>query len=269
VNRPPHLRTILTIVRFTLVENAGRRHLWWMIGVAFTLATGLALVGTFFPLPGFTTLQTVELFASTPASYFVLVVLVVLGLGLMRAEIDSGVAALILSRPVTAAEYVLGRYLGNAVAVAASLAVLGGGAFLVVLAGGDADWKLLYHFLVLSWNACVFLALVGALGVLIGTVAAIAVGALSFYALGSGGTYLISGIVDAGAITGAAAVVLRLFVALAPHVLASPLSAGQETVIGDAVFVFPGPTLADFVWSATWLVGALLFTIVLVERREL
>jgi len=269
MSRPPRLATVATVARYTLIEQASRRHLWWIAGIALGLACGLAVMGRFVALPGYTTRETVELFASAPAFYLVLIDLIVLGMGLMRSDIDSGVAALFLSRPVSAAEYVVGRYLGHAAVLVAAVMILGVGSFAVVAASGTTDWRLLYSFIVLAYNAALFLAIIALLGLVVGTVPSIAVGGVAFYALGQGSTYLLWGLAGTGTLSAGVAFAARAFTVLAPHVLASPLSAGKEAAFNDVGFVVPGPTLPDLLWSLAWLAGSLWLAVLALRRREL
>ena len=60
--------------------------------------------------------------------------IIVVGLAVIRPDIDSGAAALVLTRPVSRAEYVAGRYLGSTLTLFVTLAIMGLGSFVVVLA---------------------------------------------------------------------------------------------------------------------------------------
>lgn len=266
--RLPNVQTVFVLTRWGLAEQANRRHLWWMAGVALALVIGLAILGASGPMPDLTAQDTARLFAQGAAGFYTLVAVVVLGMGIIRPEIDSGVAALILARPVTRGEYVLGRYLANALTLFLTVAIMGFGAFLVVLAGGRADWTLLYSFAVLAFNATVILATMVLLAVLFGTIATAILGFLTYEVVGN--TYLLAAIIHAGLVKGITAKLLMAFVYLSPHVLSSPLVAGTETTLGDrSLGIMPGPTPADFLWSLAWMVGPLVLATVIFRRREL
>ena len=267
VNGTP--RTIALIARATVVEQANRRLLWWLAGVALALVVGLALLGVFHPLAGLGTRETARLFARSGAGIYTLITVIILGMGIVGYDLESGAAIMFLSRPVSRGEYLTGRYLGNALTLAATLTVMGVGTFLVSLAGGRADWTLLYDFVVLAWNAAVVLAVMVALTVIAGMIAAAIIGFLTWEVVGN--TYLLVGLIHAREITGIGARLLTAAVILMPHVLSSPLVAGTTTSFNGGLtsFVLPGPTLHDLAWSAAWVVGSLLLATILFERRAL
>lgn len=262
-------RNVALIARATLFEQANRRLLWWLAGVALALVTGLALLGIIHPIADLSTKETARLFARGAAGFYTLICVIVLGMGIIGYDLDSGAAIMFLSRPVSRGQYLTGRYLGNAVTLAITLGAMGLGTFVVSLVGGRTDWTLLYDFIVLAWNAAVVLAVMVALTVIAGMIATAIIGFITWEVIGN--TYLLMGLIHAREITGMAAKLLTVFVVISPHVLSSPLVAGSVTSIngGQTSFVMPGPTLPDFVWSLTWIVGSLAVATVLFERRAL
>jgi len=262
-------RNVLLIARSTLFEQANRRLLWSLAGGALALVIGLALVGLIHPIASLSTQETARLFARSAAGFYTLITIVVLGMGIIGYDLDSGAVIMFVSRPVSRGQYLTGRYLGNALTLAITLCVMGLGTFAVSLLGGRADWTLLYDFVVLAWNAAVVLAVMVALTVIAGMVAAAIIGFITWEVVGN--TYLLSGLIRAHEITGLGARLLTAFVVIAPHVLSSPLVAGTSTSIngGQTVFVMPGPTAPDFIWSLAWIVGALALATALFERRAL
>jgi ABC-type transport system involved in multi-copper enzyme maturation permease subunit len=262
------LRNVAVITRFTIYEQANRRLLWWLTGIALALVVGLAMVGVLHPLSGLTTQDAARLFARGAAGLYTLAALVILGMGIVGYDLDSGAVALFVTRPVSRGQYLTGRYLGNALTLGATVGIMGLGAFLTVLLSGRADWTLLYDFVVLAWNAAVILAVMVLFTVLGGMIAAAIGGFLTWEVVGN--TYLVSGLIHSGVLTGLAAKLMTVFVIVAPHVLSSPLVAGQSTAVGGGEpFVMPGPTVPDFVWSFAWVAGALLLATVRFDRREL
>ncbi len=267
--RRPPLSVVVTLARSTVIEQLNRRSLWWIAGIALALVCGLALIGSFVTLSDLTPKQVATLFSEGAARYYVLIVLVIQGLSLVRADADSGVAGLILSRPVSRLEYVLGRYAGNAVGLVGTIAIMGLGCWAVLLVKGFVDWTILYEFAVLAFNACVFLALIMLLGTLVGTIGSVAIGGICYYALGSGTTYLMAAAIDGGAIGGPGAALMRLAIFLLPHVVASPTSAAQAMQLGGSTLTLSGPTVPDALWSLAWVAGCLALTVVQLGRREL
>jgi ABC-type transport system involved in multi-copper enzyme maturation permease subunit len=262
------LRTVTLIARATLVEQANRRLLWWLAGSALALVVGLALLGVIHPIADLSTQDTARLFSRSGAGLYTLITVIVLGMGIVGYDLDSGAVVMFVSRPVSRGQYLTGRYLGNALTLAITLGVMGVGTFVVSLVGGRADWTLLYDFIVLAWNAAVVLAVMVALTVVAGMIATAIIGFITWEVVGN--TYLVTGLIHAHEITGIGAKLLTAFVVVAPHVLSSPLVAGTTTSInGQTTFVMPGPTLPDFVWSLAWVVGALAAATVLFERRAL
>jgi len=262
------VRTVAVIARATLLEQANRRLLWWLSGIALALVVGLALLGVLHPIAALSTRETARLFARGVAGLYTLVTIVVLGMGIVGYDLDSGAVIMFVSRPVSRGEYLTGRYLGNALTLGLTLGIMGLGTFVVSLVGGHADWTLLYDFIVLAWNAAVVLAVMVALTVVAGMIAAAIIGFITWEAVGN--TYLLTGLIHARAITGLAAKLLTAFVIVAPHVLSSPLVAGTTaSVNGQTTFVLPGPTFPDFVWSLAWIVGGLVVATKLFERRAL
>lgn len=262
------LRNVAIVARFTLLEQANRRLLWWLSGIAFVLVVGLAVIGVWRPIPDLSTQDAARLFARGIAGLYTLAAIIILGMGIVGYDLDSGAVILFVSRPLSRGQYLTGRYLGNALTLAFTIAVMGLGTFLVVLVSGRADWTLLYDFLVLAWNAAVILAVMVLLTVLAGMVATAIVGFLTWEVVGN--TYLVAGMITAGFVTGVAAKFLTAFVYLTPHVLSSPLVAGTSTSFsGETSFVMPGPTVPDFVWSLAWVVGALALATLRFRRREL
>jgi len=262
------LRNVAVLARFTLHEQANRRLLWWLSGVAFLLVVGLAMLGVLHPISSLSTQDAARLFARGAAGLYTLAALVILGMGIVGYDLDSGAVMLFVTRPLSRGEYLAGRYLGNALALGATVAVMGLGAFATVLLSGRADWTLLYDFVVLAWNAAVVLAVMVLFTVIGGMVAAAIGGFLTWEVVGN--IYLVVGLIQSGVITGLAAKLMAAFVVIAPHVLASPLTAGTATTIGSGEsFVLPGPTVPDFVWSLAWVVGALALATWRFQRREL
>ena len=263
------LRNVALIARATVMEQANRRLLWWLSGVALALVVGLALLGVFHPIPDMSTRESARLFARSAAGIYTLLTVIILGMGVIGYDLESGAAVMFLSRPVSRGQYLAGRYLGNALTLATTLTVMGLGTFVVSLAGGRADWTLLYDFVVLAWNAAVVLAVMVALTVVVGMVATAIIGFLTWEVVGN--IYLLIGLIHAREITGLAARLLTVFVVIAPHVLSSPLVAGTSTSLnsGQTTFVLPGPTLHDFVWSAAWVAGSLALATVMFRRRAL
>ena len=262
-------RNVALIARATVVEQANRRLLWWLAGMALALVVGLALLGVFHPIADLSTQESARLFARSVAGLYTLLTVIILGMGIIGYDLESGAAVMFLSRPVSRGQYLAGRYLGNALTLAATLTAMGVGTFVVSLAGGHADWTLLYDFVVLAWNAAVVLAVMVALTVAAGMVATAIIGFLTWEVVGN--IYLLIGLIHAREITGLAARLLTVFVVIAPHVLSSPLVAGTTTSLnnGQTTFVMPGPTLPDLVWSAAWIIGSLALATVLFKRRAL
>jgi ABC-type transport system involved in multi-copper enzyme maturation permease subunit len=263
------LRTVALIARATLIEQANRRLLWWLAGVALALVVGLALLGIIHPIAELSTRDTARLFARSAAGFYTLITVIVLGMGIIGYDLDSGAAIMFVSRPVSRGQYLTGRYLGNALTLAITLGVMGLGTFVVSLVGGRTDWTLLYDFIVLAWNAAVVLAVMVLLTVIAGMIATAIIGFITWEVVGN--TYLLIGLIHAHEITGWAARLLTAFVVISPHVLSSPLVAGSVTSLngGQTTFVMPGPTLPDFVWSLAWIVGALAVATALFRRRAL
>jgi ABC-type transport system involved in multi-copper enzyme maturation permease subunit len=241
----------------------------WLAGVALALVVGLALLGIIHPIADLSTRETARLFARSAAGFYTLITVIVLGMGIVGYDLDSGAVIMFVSRPVSRGQYLTGRYLGNALTLAITLGVMGVGTFVVSLVGGHADWTLLYDFLVLAWNAAVVLAVMVALTVIAGMIATAIIGFITWEVVGN--TYLLTGLIRAHEITGWAARLLALFVVISPHVLSSPLVAGTTTSLngGQTTFVMPGPTVPDLIWSAAWIVGALVVATVLFDRRAL
>jgi ABC-type transport system involved in multi-copper enzyme maturation permease subunit len=269
VNAPGTLKATADVTRYTLVDLSNRRYLWWVVGIAIVLVSSIALIARFIHIGDLTTSQTVRTFAQTAALYYVLVVLVILGIGLVRSELDSGAAALVLSRPVSRTSYVAGRYLGNAAALVSSVAIMGLGSFLVVAVSGTTDWVLLYDFVVVAYNALLFLALMMLLGVLLGTVGSVAIVGFTYYALAGGNMYLLVALIDSGTVTGPGAALMRLVLLVLPHVLPPPLLQGQTMALGDTTLAMHGPTPLDLAWSLVWIAGPLALTVWRLGRRDL
>jgi ABC-type transport system involved in multi-copper enzyme maturation permease subunit len=263
------LRNIALISRATVAEQANRRLLWWLAGVALALVVGLALLGVFHPIAGLSTQETARLFARSGAAIYTLLTVIILGMGIIGYDLESGAAIMFLSRPVSRGQYLAGRYLGNALTLATTLTVMGVGTFAVSLAGGRPDWTLLYDFVVLAWNAAVVLAVMVTLTVIAGMIATAIIGFLTWEVVGN--TYLLMGLIHAREVTGLGARLLTAFVVISPHVLSSPLVAGTTSSLnnGQTTFVMPGPTLHDFVWSAAWVFGSLAVATAMFERRAL
>ena len=276
------LRGVGVIAWSTLLEQANRRLLWWLSGVALALVLGLAMLGVIGPIRdslaggGVAPQDLARLFARGVAGVYALAAVVILGMGIVGYDLDSGAVVLFVTRPVTRGQYLVGRYLGNAVTLALTIAVMGLGAFAIVLVSGRTDWLLLYEFTVLAWNAAVVMAVMVLVNVLTGIVATAIVGFLTWEVVGN--VYLVAGAVKAGVVTGMAAKLMTAFVILAPHVLSSPLAAhatsgvvslGSPGASGGGSITIPGPTLPDFVWSLAWIVGSLAVAGLALRRREL
>jgi Cu-processing system permease protein len=259
---------IFVVVRTTLLDFANRRYLWWLFGVALMLVMGLAVIGRWVPLAGYTTHDKAQLFAVGMGELFVNVTIIVVGLAIIRPEIDSGAAALALTRPVSYAEYVVGRYLGSAIMLAGSLAIMGVGSVVVVaVADSTADLTLLHGFAALAASGSVILAVMTVLAIVAGTIASAVLGFVIFRVAVQGPTVL--ALVNDGVVTGPAATLLRGFAYLMPHMIPSPIMAGHETPItADVSYTVLGPAWYDWVWALAWIAGCLALAVVEMRRRE-
>ena len=263
-----HLRPMAVVIRYTLRDFANRRYLWWLFGVSAALVVGLAFMGQFVPLQDLDTREKARLFATGTGGLYLLVSIIVLGLAVIRPDIDSGAAALVLTRPVSRAEYVAGRYLGSTLTLFVTLAIMGMGSFAVVLASGHVDLTLLYAFLVLACNGAVILAVMTLLAVWAGTIGAAILGFVTYYVAGQ--IPLVLALVRADIVTGSVGTLLRLFAVLVPHLLPSPLTAGDEVYLSESiVFIWRGPVWYDWLWALVWIGGSLALAVRELRRREL
>lgn len=262
------LRPIVVVTRATLLDFANRRYLRWLYGALFLLLVGLAIVGRYFPLEGLTTQDKARLFATGTAGLYLLITIIVVGLAVIRPDIDSGAAALALTRPVSRAEYVLGRYLGAVLVLVTTILLMGAGSALIVLAAERTfDWTLVYAFVVMAVNGSVVLAVMTLLGIVAGTIGAAILGFVVYYVAGE--IPLVVALVRDEVVTGFGANALRLFVAAMPHLLPSPLTDGQEVFISDTVvFTMRGPAWFDWLWALAWIVGSLALAAYEMRRRE-
>jgi ABC-type transport system involved in multi-copper enzyme maturation permease subunit len=260
---------IVVVVRTTLLDFANRRYLWWLFGIATMAVVGLAIVGRWVPLAGYTTHEKALLFHVGMGELFVNVAIIVIGLAIIRPEIDSGAAALALTRPVSHAEYVVGRYLGSAVMLVGSLAIMGVGSVLVVAAADSTvDLTLLHGFAALAASGSVILAVMTLLAIVAGTIASAVLGFVIFRVAIQGPTIL--ALIRDGVVTGPAATLLRAFTLVLPHMVPSPIMAGRETPITtDVSYIVLGPQWYDWIWALAWIVGCLAFAVVEMRRREL
>lgn len=262
-------RPVGVVIRATLLDFANRRYLWWVFGGALLLVIGLAVVGRWFPMEGLTAQEKARTFAAGGGELFVDVVIILIGWAVIRPEIDSGAAALALTRPVSHAEYLLGRYLGGVVLLVGSLAILAAGSLAVVAAAnGSVDLTLLYGFVALAMNACVILALMTVLAIAAGAIGAVIIGFIVFRVSVSIPT--VEAFVTADVVTGFGAGILRIFAVVMPHMIPSPITAGQETYITDSVSItIRGPLWYDWAWALAWIAGCLTLAVVEMRRREL
>jgi Cu-processing system permease protein len=214
------------------------------------------------------TQEKARLFATGTGGLYLLVSIIVVGLAVIRPDIDSGAAALVLTRPVSRAEYVVGRYLGSTLTLFVTLGIMGAGSFVVVLASGHVDFTLLYAFFVLACNGAVILAVMTLLAILAGTIGAAILGFVTYYIAGE--IPLVLALVRADVVTGPMAGLLRLFAVMVPHVMPSPLTAGDEVYLSDStVFVLRGPAWFDWALALAWIAGSLAVAIWELRRREL
>jgi ABC-type transport system involved in multi-copper enzyme maturation permease subunit len=195
---------------------------------------------------------------SGPGSYFLSLLVLVLGAGLLADEVESGHVQLVLLRPLTRAQWVSGRLAGAGFVVCA--AVVGGA--------------------VASAAAAVFR---GSFGELLGRVAAVPLAlcaALAWLALLAALSAILSGWTNVGAVV--LAKLLWGFASFSlPLALASPSL--QATLHAIDPFIGPQDLLplarqlllhepvqwSLFLYDLVWLFGCWLLAVLLFNRREL
>ena len=93
-------------------------------------------------------------------------------------------------------------------------------------------------------------------------------GFVTYYVAGQTPTLL--ALVRDGIVSGPVGTLLRFFAVLMPHLLPSPLTAGDEVYLSDeVVFIWQGPVWYDWLWALAWIVGSLALAVRELRRREL
>lgn len=281
----------VTIARLTLSEIVRRRIAWVLLaltvasvalttwGVEQLVSLGRAN-GTSDLQVYFATSQILVLVAFM-FSFVLAMTAAFLGAPAIAADLDSGILAAILARPIRRGEVVLGRWLGLAVVVAAYTA----GSGLVEIAAvdtvsGSAPPHPLFAVAFLTGQAIVLLTLALALGT---RLAAIASGAVCVVAFGLGwmaGVFAGIGVVfDVGPLVTAAEATRWILPsdglwrgtiwALEPTILAQ--AAENEigpTAQANPFFASAPPPLAFELWAAIWVVVVLALAVWSLSRRD-
>ncbi|HEX3428735.1 MAG TPA: ABC transporter permease subunit, partial [Candidatus Limnocylindrales bacterium] len=123
------MRAVLTIARLTILEATRRRTVWVLVGLTLltvVLTTwgverlvSLARAGTQSELAIFVGVSQMLILVAFMFSFVLAMTAAFLGAPAIAADLESGVAHAILTRPIRRADLVIGRWLGLVVIVAA------------------------------------------------------------------------------------------------------------------------------------------------------
>jgi ABC-type transport system involved in multi-copper enzyme maturation permease subunit len=281
---------VITIAKLTIREAARRRILWVLLGltivsVALTswgtgALAGLARSEGTNELAIRVGVSQILILAAFMFSFVLAMTAAFLGAPAIAADLESGIALAMLARPIRRSEYVVGRWLGLVVVVAA---YAGASGFLEIGAVG----LLTGHYPPQPFLAVVFLAaqavVLLTIALLLGTrLPAIAAGAICVVVFGLAWMAGVFGGVARAFGADALAVVSDatrwLFPAdglwrgviygLEPPLVAV-IASGRE--IGDAnpFYALAPPPLGFVLWSALWIAGVLALAAWSLDRREI
>lgn len=281
---------MITIAKATIREAARRRILWVLLALT-VVSVGLTSWGTG-ALAGLArqegvgeleiriAVSQILILAAFMFSFVLAMTAAFLGAPAIAADLESGIALALLARPIRRADYVLGRWLGLVVVVAAYAAASG---FLEIgavgLFTGHYPPEPLVAIAFLTAQAIVLLTVALVLGT---RLPAIAAGAVCVVLFGLGWMAGVFGGVARAFEADALAAVSDATRWLFPsdglwrgviYGLEPPLviiaAAGEE--IGDAnpFFAFAPPPIAFVLWSVIWIAGALAVATWSLDRREI
>jgi len=279
-----------TIVRVTLLEAARRRLLWALLGltIAVVALTGwgferlvsLARANDVSELELTIGLSQTVILVAFMFSFVLAMTAAFMAAPALATDIDSGVAAALLARPIRRSELLLGKWLGLAVVIVAYAVVSGLVELLVIrLVTGYAAPDPLRAVGYLALEAVVLLSLALVLGARLPSVAGGAIVVVIY------GLTWVSGVMGAvGAYFNAPALVQaaeasRFVVpidgiwrgavfSLEPQVVLMAFSTGTHFA-GNPFYAPAPPSSLYLAWAVLWVASALGIGIWLLNRREI
>ena len=282
---------VLAIARLTILE-AVRRRIVLVLAVLTVASVSLTTVGverliTLARANGTNDLaiqvgvSQILILVAFMFSFVLAMTAAFLGAPAIAADLDSGVLAAILARPIRRGEVVLGRWLGLVVVVAGYTAASGLLEIAAVDAvSGSAPPQPLFAVVFLAAQAIVLLTLALALGT---RLAAVASGAICVVGFGLGwmaGVFAgIGAVFDVGPLVTAAEASRWILPsdglwrgtiwALEPTVLAQAAeNRVGSTVQANPFFASMPPPVAFDLWAAIWVVGVLALAVWSLSRRD-
>ena len=280
---------MIAIAKATLREAARRRILWVLLALT-VISVGLTSWGTgalagLGRSEGVTELEIriavsqILILAAFMFSFVLAMTAAFLGAPAIAADLESGIALALLARPIRRADYVLGRWLGLAVVVAAYAAASG---FLEIAAVG----LLTGHYppqpvvavVFLAAQAVVLLTVALALGTRLPAIAAGAICVVAFGLAWMAGVFGgVARAFDADALAAVSEATRWLFPSdglwrgviygLEPPLVAI-VASGSEIGEANPFYALNPPPVPFVIWSVLWVAGALAIATWSLERRE-
>jgi ABC-type transport system involved in multi-copper enzyme maturation permease subunit len=286
------MRAVLTIARLTILEATRRRTVWVLVGLTLlTVAlttwgverlVSLARAGTQSELAIFVGVSQMLILVAFMFSFVLAMTAAFLGAPAIAADLESGVAHAILTRPIRRADLVIGRWLGLVVIVAAyavgsGLLEIGG----VRLVAGYAPPEPLLAVAFLAGQAIVLLTVAIVLST---RLPAIAGGAICVVLFGLGwmaGVFAgIGRALDAGPLVVVADASRWLlptdglwrgtvYGLEPPAVVFVALGRGGAVAQANPFFATSAPSPVFLGWCSVWVVLMLLLAVLSLSRRDL
>lgn len=267
------MNAILTIAGASIREHSRRKLLlvFAIISLALMMAVVFFLLRTNETGGIFGTRRAIVTIASTSfLQLFALIATLAFSMGNIGQPFANGEAALVLARPVTRAQFALGRYLGSAATIMGFCALLGAETQAArIISGQGVSIDLWGHWATLTFNLLVTAAVTTLLSIAFSTpVIAAVLGYLAFEVIT--GSALAHGLVRSHRVTGLLAKLLEGVWYVAPKFLTSPLVISTTRNFAGSspsgLFVPNAPWLVA--WASLYLVALLYLIALLVGRKE-
>lgn len=261
----------LVIVRATVREHSRRKLIAFfsiisvLITVALIFFAANSQFDDFFS-PSTGGIQVVAGFLGT----FALIAAIATSMGNVGRPFNSGEALLILSRPVSRAQYVIGRFAGGLVVTAALCLLLALETQIVQSIAGQPAGILWEHWGVTVFNLTIVSAVTNLLSVFVATpIIAAVIAYLANQVFGV--AEFLHRLTKAGILKGGFAVASNIFWIVTPKFLNSPFTEGQGQVVidGREISMAGANSAGQIAWSLGWFGGLLALSLYFATRRDI
>lgn len=264
------MNLVLVVAASTIREHSRRKLLAFFTIISALITAGLLYFATSASTEDFFEAATggARFIAAGFFGTFALIAAIATSMGNVGRPFRSGEALLVLARPVSRAQYVLGRFIAGVAVTWMLVALFAAEIQIVELVGpGKSSGLLLEHWGVTALNLSIVSGVATLLSVFISTPI---VAAILAYLINQviGVAEFLYRLVEADILRGGFATAVRIFWVVTPKFLYSPLAGGRVVIDGGEIQL-SGNSFLLVLWAVAWLAGLLAVAIVAATRQDI